>query len=95
LLVNTIYNFWFFNKVFFGTFLFTDSFEKKNSGLRIDKNNLIKYKKVKTLYQDITKREFITLIILVFWLIIWGIFPEKLINFCQIHLIYLNIRSLS
>jgi len=87
LLVNTIYNFWFFNKVFFGTFLFTDNSYQQQSDL--------KNKKIKTLYQDITKREFITLIILVFWLIIWGIFPEKLISFCQIHLIYLNIRSLS
>ena len=57
LLVNTIYNFWFFNKVFFGTFLFTDNSYQQQSDL--------KNKKIKTLYQDITKREFITLIILV------------------------------
>ena len=76
LLINTIYNFWFFNKVFFGS-LKTKSFN------------------LKVKYQDITQREFFTLIILVIWLFIWGLFPEKLINFCQVHLIYLNIRSLS
>ena len=76
LLINTIYNFWFFNKVFFGS-LKTKSFN------------------LKVKYQDITLREFFTLIILVIWLIIWGLFPESLINFCQVHLIYLNIRSLS
>jgi len=88
LLVNTIYNFWFFNKVFFGTLK-----KKKKYILFPLFNNKLKIKPVT--YQDITKREFCTLFILSVWLIIWGIFPEKLINFCQIHLIYLNIRSLS
>ena len=74
LLVNTIYNFWFFNKIFFGN---------------------LKPKFIYIKYQDITYREFLTVVILVISLIILGIFPEKIINYCQIHLIYLNTRSLS
>jgi NADH:ubiquinone oxidoreductase subunit 4 (subunit M) len=90
LLVNTIYNFWFFNKVFFGTL------KKKKKNISIIKSvNFTRLKIKPATYQDVTQREFITLLILAIWLIIWGIFPEKLINFCQIHLIYLNIRSLT
>lgn len=77
LLINTIYNFWFFNKIFFGV-------------LKINK-----CKKIVILHQDINKREFWTLTILIFWLIFWGFFPEHLINSSQIYLVYLNIRSLS
>ena len=77
LLVNTFYNFWYFNRVFFG--LLKNSFN---------------YTKIQK-YQDITKREFFVFLILILWLIIFGLCPQKLINFTQIHLIYLNIRSLS
>jgi len=84
LLINTFYNFLFFNRVFFGSLKTNYIYKNKNK-------ILINIKK----YQDITKREFFTLIILIFWLIFWGLCPEKLINFTQIHLIYLNIRSLS
>jgi NADH:ubiquinone oxidoreductase subunit 4 (subunit M) len=79
LLINTFYNFWYFNRVFFGSIkVFFEG----------------KYTKIQK-YQDITKREFFVFIILIFWLIFLGFCPEKLINFTQVHLIYLNIRSLS
>jgi len=90
LLVNTFYNFWFFNRVFFGSLktLYFTTFSKN------DQKSKKLFKKFQK-YQDITKREFFTLIILVFWIIFWGLCPEKLINFVQVHLVYLNIRSLS
>lgn len=91
LLVNTFYNFWFFNRVFFGSLKNFYYFKKTNNNLKKKKIVIKKFQK----YQDVTKREFFTLFILIFWLFFWGIFPEKIINFVQVHFIYLNIRSLS
>jgi NADH:ubiquinone oxidoreductase subunit 4 (subunit M) len=84
LLINTYFNFWFFNRVFFGSL-----------------KSLIKWYYtfpryvIKKKYQDLSKREFFVLFVLIFWLFFLGFFPEKLINFVQIHFVYLNLRSLS
>lgn len=84
LLINTYFNFWFFNRVFFGS-------------LKSLINWYYSFPKyiIKKKYQDLSKREFFVLFVLIFWLFFWGFFPEKLINFVQIHFVYLNLRSLS
>ena len=87
LLINTFYNFWFFNRVFFGSIKTYYTFKVKN------KNNIILIKKFQK-FQDITKREFGVLSVLIFWLVFWGIYPDKIFHFMQTHFLYLNIRSL-
>jgi NADH:ubiquinone oxidoreductase subunit 4 (subunit M) len=87
LLVNTFYNFWFFNRVFFSTI-------KPGKITYLHSSNIYKVFYLKK-YQDCSKREFFVFITLIFWLIFLGLCPEKLINFTQMHLISFQDRSLS
>ena len=79
-LINTCFNFLLYNRIFYGNLLI------------LPIRNL-KVKKIK--YQDLTKREFSTLLILIFWILFFGIFPINLITYSADYLLPENIKFLS
>ena len=80
LVINTYYNFWFYNRISYGT--------SQNI-------NHQKFYHFSPKFQDITKRETFILIFLVFWIIFLGFFPGILINSLEIYIIFLNLHMLT